>query len=120
MKSVEEKSIRDEFGVDADTLKRIFNDGFWYKPTNLFISGEELDRFKYKNSDFYDEENDLFFEPGLNLSTDNVIYPVATLSATVIDGNNVYFLSTGIGCVELSKFKTDWSFDKEDLIKKES
>ena len=109
--------LKKEFELDAEIIIDAFNKGFWFKAECSFMNPEELERFKWKNSNLYDEEHNLIFCPGLAMDEANVIYPKASLSIMTLDGKKTYFLSMLNAAVLLRDYGNTWAINKEELTK---
>ena len=113
-------SLKEEFGIDAEIIAEAFNKGFWFKEKESFMTPAEMERFRWKNSELYDAEHKLIFQPGLAADTDRVIHAKAALGVMKLDGEKIYYFSTmaGNAGLLLKDFKKTWAINKEDLIKK--
>lgn len=111
----EYKDIETMFGIDLITLFQVFTKGFWFREKCSFMSPDEFERFKWKNSSLYDKERKLIFCPGLAMDEKNVIYPKACLSVTTIGDEPCYFLSMLSAAVPLKEYGITWAITKEEL-----
>lgn len=109
------EDFEDELGGTIVLLRKAFN-GFWFKPECLTIFNEDLERFKHKNLDYYDEDLNLYYQTGLSDCIDNVIYPTPTLGATKLDDKVIFFIASGICVVKLEDYGKTWAFTKEELL----
>ena len=109
--------IEKELGTGLMTLFKALKEGFWIKVSCLNLSPEELERFKYKNSKYYDKKYDLIFCPGANANTENIFHIHASLGITFLDNRIVYFLSMPFGYVLVEDCGITWSLNREEWKK---
>lgn len=109
------EDIDEKVGMEYPILIEALENGFWFKAECSFMKPEELERFKWKNSNLYDEEHNLIFCPGLTMDEANVIYPKASLSVMTLDGKKTYFLSMLNAAVLLRDYGKTWALTKEGL-----
>lgn len=101
----EYEDIEENRNINIPVIFKALEDGFWIKEDRCFLRGDELERFKHKNSSYYDEENKLIFCPGVKADTDRVIHAKPSLAVTsLLDGKITYYLSTRIACVLLEDY----------------
>ena len=108
------EDFEDELGGAIILLRKAFN-GFWFKPECLTIFGKDLERFKYKNLDCYDEDLNLYYQTGLIDCVNNVVYPIPVLGATKLDDKVIFFVASGICVVKLEDYGKTWALTKEEL-----
>ena len=109
------EDIKDELGIDLTTLFKVFVDGIWIKESCSYLDSEELERFKHKNSSYYDKENKLIFCPGIKADTEKVIQTKPALTVTLLEGKTIYYLITPIVSVLLKDYGKTWALTKEEL-----
>ena len=111
-------NLKEEFGIEPEIIAEAFNKGFWFKESESLMTPFEMERFKWKNSSFYDEEHKLFFQTGVEASHGKVIFTKPVLSVSYVGDTKVYYFTAfgGYAVLPLTAFKKTWAINKEDLI----